>query len=156
MDLINRLRQKTPAAKRTIAFVTSGVVTLAIFGLWVTVFHFGIDQKPASSTATVANADGSSSASDVNPFSAFWNVVSTGWDGLANNISQIKSGASQAQNFVDKLATTSADTASQSASVANTQSVSQPAISQPVPQPNPQSDVFVLSGSSTDSSNITQ
>jgi hypothetical protein len=99
MDFINRLRQKTPEAKKRIAFATSAVVTLAIFGIWASVLHFGIGPKSGNATAAVAN----SSQTDVNPLSAFWDVISTGWNGLSNNINQIKTKMGDAKDFVSEL-----------------------------------------------------
>jgi hypothetical protein len=99
MDFIDQLRQKPPGTKKRIAYITSAVVTLVIFGIWVSVLHFDIGQKSADATATVAD----SSNTDVNPFSAFWSVLSTGWDGLANNINQIKTGVSEVQNFANGI-----------------------------------------------------
>ena len=99
MDFIDRLREKSSGTKKRIAFATSAVVTLMIFGVWVSVLHFGIDQKSENITAAVANSSGA----DVNPLSAFWDVISKGWDGLSNNINQIKTGANKAKDIVNTL-----------------------------------------------------
>lgn len=102
MDFIDKLREKPIGTRKRIAYATSAVVTLAIFGVWVSVFHFGVEQKSVESTAAVAN----SSDTDVNPFSAFWDVISKGWGGLSDNINQIKTGAGEAQNLINSLGTT--------------------------------------------------
>jgi hypothetical protein len=99
MDFIDRLRQKSSGTKKRIAFATSAVVTLAIFGVWVSVLHFGIDQKSGDVTAAVAN----SSDTDVNPLSAFWDVLSKGWNGLTDNINQIKTGVDSAKEMINTL-----------------------------------------------------
>lgn len=86
MDLINRLREKPTATKKAIAFVTSGVVTLGILGLWLTVFNYNSNSSQA--TAAVAKSENI----DVNPLSAFWNVISNGWDGIAKSVNKETSG----------------------------------------------------------------
>lgn len=139
MDFIDKLRQKSPASKRRIALTTSAVVTLMIFGLWLTVFRFGIGSNSTQNTAAVAN----SADADVNPFSGLWNVFVKGWDGLSNNINQIKTGASGATNFMNGFneSTTSAGAgagASAGATFAATSTAT-------TPNPSSQSDVFILS-----------
>ena len=129
MDFIDNLRQKSPVAKKQIAVLASAAVTLVIFGLWMTVFHFGINSNPDQNTASVAN----SADTDVNPFSAFLSVISKGWDGLTNNINQIKTGVGQAQNFVNGL--------SNASSTNNAGS-----------QPISQKDVLILTGDSSSNS----
>ena len=84
MDLINRLREKPTATKKTIAFITSGVVTLGIFGLWLMVFNYNLNPAASQATATVAKSENA----DVNPLSAFWSVVSKGWDSVAKNVNK--------------------------------------------------------------------
>jgi hypothetical protein len=101
MDFIDRLREKSSGTKKKIAFMTSAVVTLMIFGIWVSVLHFGVNPKSENATAAVANSSGA----DVNPLSAFWDVISKGWDGLANNINQVKIGVDQAKDFANTLNT---------------------------------------------------
>jgi hypothetical protein len=125
MDFIDRLREKPAGTKKRIAFATSAVVTLLIFGVWVSVLHFGIGQKNADATAAVAN----SSDADVRPFSAFWSVISDGWGGLMNNINQIKTDTSSAKNLINALGSATST--------------------------NPTNDVFILSGTSTDNGQIT-
>jgi len=134
MDFIDNLRQKPSGTKKKIAFATSAVVTLAIFGVWASVLHFGIDSKPTEVTAAVANI----SDADVNPFVGFWSVISTGWGGLVDNINQIKTGVDKAKDLVGAL---NEATSTGSADVANMQSPS---------------DVFTLSGASTSADKITQ
>ena len=130
MDFIDRLREKPPKIKKRIAIATSAVMTLIIFGVWASVFHFGFEQKPADVTATVANG----SDTDVNPFSALINVISIGWDGLAKNIDQVKTGVNNAKGFVGSFGTTT------NANYAT----------------SPKNDVIMLSGSSTDKVQVTQ
>lgn len=130
MDFIDRLREKPSGTKKKIAFITSAVITLAIFGLWVSVYHFGINPNSSDVTASVSN----SADTDVNPLSAFWSVLSKGWDGLTNNINQVKTGVGQAQDFMNTIgeATTS------------------------IPVSSSQKEVLILSGTSTDDTQITQ
>ncbi|HAO64480.1 TPA: hypothetical protein DCQ44_00680 [Candidatus Taylorbacteria bacterium] len=142
MDLINSLRQKSPAVKKQIAFGTSAVVTLAIFGSWLMVSQLGFGQKTPEATAAVAE----SSNSDVNPFSAFIAVLSKGWGGLTNNINQVKAGADTAKEFVGAIsAADSTTTSTDSGSVTGAGSV-----------PNPQKDAFTLTGDSNSGGEITQ
>lgn len=131
MDFIESLRQKPSGTKKKIAFATSAVVTLAIFGVWTSVLHFGIDSKSSETTAAVAN----SSDTDVNPFVGFWSVLSTGWGGLRDNINQIKTGVDKAKDMVGALSEAT------STGVLNTL---------------PSNDVFILSSTSTDDGKITQ
>lgn len=133
MDFIDQLRQKSPGTKKKIAFTTSAVVTLVIFGVWVSVFHFGVDQKTSTVTATVAN----SSDKDVDPFSAFWSVISTGWNGLSDNINQIKTGVGNAKDLVNVLGVASS-------SVVGSTSVQYSSTEQPTSQLVPTQDVFIL------------
>lgn len=144
MDFIDRLRTKSPAAKKGIAFVTSGVVTLAIFGMWVSVLRFNNNQNPSNVTAAVAN----SSDVDTNPFSAFWQVISEGWGGLADNINQVKTDLNQAKDLISNI-----DTASSVNFVVATSSEPVPTINT---LPAPKNDVFILSGDDVDGSGITQ
>ena len=137
MDFIERLRGKPNSTKQIVAITTSAVVTLAIFIVWSTVLHFSIPQKNADVTATVANG----SDADVNPFSAFWSVVSKGWDGLNNNINNIKkvpAAAGELMNSINEMASTSAVVTSptQTTKIEKTETV-------------PQNDTFILN-------NITQ
>lgn len=155
MDFINRLREKTPTAKNQIAFVASAVVTLAIFGLWLTVFRFNIDSKPSETTASINNANGSAST-DVNPLSGFWNVISNGWNGLSNNVNQAKSETGQTQVFSNSL-NESASTTVFTGPAATTESASPAPTSQPAASEAPatqstavpatQNDVFILDNS---------
>lgn len=141
MDFIEKLREKSAGTKKRIAYATSAVITLIIFGVWVSVLHFGSVQKTEDATAAVAN----SSDSDVNPFSAFWSVLSSGWGGLMDNINQVKTGAEDAKKVVNALgAAASADVATSSASSdLSAQSLSQ-------------KDVFILPNGQTGSSSIMQ
>ena len=94
MDFIEHLRNKSVSTRRSIAFVTSATVTLAIFGLWATVWHFNLSQNSqnkSNQTAMVgASATATSSNEVSNPFGVFVEVFSTGWQGLMQNIGQIK------------------------------------------------------------------
>ena len=135
MDYINRLREKPNSTKKAIAFATSGVVTLAIFGLWVTVFRFSINANPPTITASVANSE----SNDVNPLSAFWSLLSEGWGGLSENISQLSNGTAEKANFISEL--------SASTSTINT---TEPTVSVA------QKDVLILDSTSTDKFIITQ
>lgn len=175
MDFIERLRQKPARTRKTIAFATSAVVTLMIFGVWASVLHFGINSKPSNVTAAAGTATNGSNT-DVNPFSAFWSVLSTGWNGLSNNINQIKTGVGDAKNFVNTLDTASSTNANANANVTVAPSPKpiSPAINfvespvvpsapKPAPKPAPQTasnptsqnDVFILSGTSTNDGQIT-
>jgi hypothetical protein len=130
MDLIDRLREKPVKTKKRIAWAASASVTLIIFGVWMSVLHFGADRSNEQVTAAVAN----SSSADVNPFSAFWSVLSGGWDSLSNSINQIKTGIGDAKNMVKTLnATSSAVSAALSAN-----------------------EVLILSATSTEEGQITQ
>jgi len=133
MDFIDRLRKKTPRAKKRIAFAASAVVTLAIFGIWASVLHFNIDSKSADITAAAANG----SSTDVDPLSAFWDVISTGWNGLSNNINQIKTGVNDAKGLIDTLSTATSSNLAGATSSQSESTVSVPA--------SPSSkDVFIL------------
>jgi hypothetical protein len=99
MDFINRLREKKPSTKKYISFIASGVVTLSIFAVWASVFHFGAGVPSSQNTAAVVK----SSEVDVNPFNAFWNVIVGGIDDLNKNIVDIREGEKGAQNFVEAL-----------------------------------------------------
>lgn len=155
MNFINRLREKSPTAKKTIAIVTSAVVTLAIFAVWASVLNFGNNPKSKEITASVANSSGASGTSDtkdVNPFSAFWDVISKGWGGLTDNINQIKTGVDGAKDLMNTIG--SATSTGVGTGVAGGVD-SQPSV-QTTPQPATQSDVFILSGESADGGDITQ
>jgi hypothetical protein len=132
MDFINRLRQKTPEAKKGIAFAASAVVTLVIFGVWASVLHFGINSKSGDATAAVAN----SSETDINPLSAFWDVISTSWNGLSDNINQVKTKVGGAKDFVDSLNAVS------DSSISSTSPT--PVSATPVPTAPSVKDVFIL------------
>ena len=128
MDFIDRLREKPAKTKKVIAFSTSAVVTLAIFCVWVSASYFNVGQKTSDATAAVEK----SSDSDVNPLSAFWNVLSSGWQGLSENINQIKTATNDAKEIVNTM--------SSAAALATTTSP----ISQPVSDDPSQKDVFIL------------
>lgn len=96
MDFIERLREKPPKTKKIIAFATSAIVTLVIFGVWVSVLRVGIDIKAGDATAVVAN----SSETDVDPLSAFWSVISKGWSGLTDSVNQVKTVGDNVKGFV--------------------------------------------------------
>lgn len=132
MDFINRLKEKPASTKKIIAFSTSAVITLVILSLWVTVFRFNINSKNTDITASANNS------SDVNPFSAFWNVVSTGWTGLTKNVeTQVKVGTAGFNNIANVLNSASS-TGSANGSV-NTSA--RPATE------SPKKDVFIISDS---------
>lgn len=138
MDFIDRLREKPIGTRKRIAFATSAVVTLMIFGVWASVLHFGVNSKAEDSTAAVAK----SSDTDVNPLSAFLTVLSQGWDGLTENINQIKTGVNKAQNIVNELGTA---TSTVSVEATTSQSV-----------PLSQKDVVILPDDVVEGGNIMQ
>jgi len=110
------LRNKPVSTRRNIAFVTSAVVTLAIFGLWATVWHFNLAQnsqnKSDATAATGATVSATSSEAISNPFGVFVEVFSTGWQGLMQNIGQINEGVKNIQNTVQNIANTASTSAS--------------------------------------------
>ncbi len=134
MDLINRLREKPRSTKNAIAITTSAVVTLVIFGLWMSVFNFGMSTKPAEITAAVQNSE-----TDLNPFSAFWSVLSKGWGGLMESINQAKSGFAQIQNIAS-----STQAAVQSGVILDTPATQ--STKDTTPNPSSQKDVLILTG----------
>lgn len=102
MDFIERLRNKPVSVRRRFAFITSVLITLAIFGLWATVWHFNISQKTADTNATASVADSDISS---NPFSVFVQVFSKGWEGLTNNLGQINAGWQNIKNLLQTSGT---------------------------------------------------
>jgi hypothetical protein len=98
LDFIEKLRQKSPSAKRWISLGTSAAVTLLIFLVWASVLRFG--QKPEDLTASVAD----SSEVDTQPFSAFWGVVSNGWSDFMDTVNKTKDEINQAKNSISDIA----------------------------------------------------
>ena len=108
MDFIERLRNKPLATRKRVAFIASAAVTLTIFSLWATVWHFNLAQKTPDVATTTTSASTTVADSEVNPLALFASVISSGWSGLMNNLGQINNKAQDIKKLVQGVANLSA------------------------------------------------
>lgn len=76
---INRLRSKPESYRKRFAFISAGVITLGIFGIWLSALPFtisNIEKKVAAGRAT--------STDDVSPIQAVQENLGTAFEGMKN------------------------------------------------------------------------